>query len=184
MRTIILTIFLVSSLMISGQVIKVPTHYELKKAEDYKPYEDSVRMTANWMIKTALFNERAIRESANSFLFRWVSGAPTTHIDIRGEFTNDVLSDKSNVFAYDLLLNYIAGMVIVKLDDNNAADLLAQEAGVKAMLEGYKSICETYKNAFLEKLLKIEKKGKLTKWINDNAKVYGPQDKTKIIPKD
>lgn len=184
MRTIILTIFLVSSLMISGQVIIVPTRYELKKAEDYKPYEDSVRVTANWMIKTALFNERAIRETANKFLFRWVSGAPTTHIDIRGEFTNDVLSDKSNVFAYDLLLNYIAGMVLVKLDDNNAADLLTQEAGVKAMLEGYKSIRETYKNAFLEKLLKIENKGKLTKWINDNAKVYGPQEKTKIIPKD
>ncbi len=55
-------------------------------------------------------------------------------------------------------MNYIAGMTLVKLDDNNSDEMLTQKADILAMLEGYKNIRENYKNKFLDKLLKLEKK--------------------------
>jgi len=184
MKRLIFFAFLLSTCLMYGQEIKVPTKYELKKAEDYAPYQDSVKATAQWMIKTALFYNRSIRQAANQFVFRWVSGSPTTNVDIRPEFVDEVMSDKTNVFAYDLMMNYIAGMTLVKLGNKDAEDLIAQEAGIEAMLDGYRSIRETNKNVFLEKLLKIQEKGNLTNWVKNNSKVYKEKDKSKIIPKD
>jgi len=167
-----------------GQDIKIPVNYQLNKIEDYEPYKDSVKIAANWMIKNPLNQNRETRDLANKFVFRWVSGAPYTHIEIRPEFINDVMADKSNIYSMDLLMNYIAGMTLIKIDNKDTEDLIAQEAGVRAMLEGYKSIKEDNKIKFLEKLLKLDSKGKLSEWIKDNAKVYEAKDKIKIIPKD
>jgi hypothetical protein len=167
-----------------GQEVKIPITYQFNTIEDYAPYKDSVVIASNWLIDNPLNQNRGTRELANKFIFRWVSGAPYTHIEIRPEFTNDVISDKSTIYAMDLLMNYIAGMTLVKIDNNDTDDLIVQEAGIKAMLKGYESVRNEVKIKFLEKALKLEKKSELSQWIQENAKIYDPKDKTKIIPKD
>lgn len=182
----VLTVLIVGLTLINvyGQDIKIPINYQFKKIEDYEPYKDSVKIAANWMINNSLNQNRETRDLANKFVFRWVSGAPYTHIEIRPEFTSDVMADKSNIYSMDLLMNYIAGMTLMKIENKDTEDLIAQEAGVRAMLLGYKSIKEKTEIKFLDKLLKLDNKGKLSEWIKDNAKVYQAKDKTKIIPKD
>jgi hypothetical protein len=182
-----LTVIIWASLLMIctfGQEIKIPVNYQLKKIEDYEPYKDSVVTVAKWMINTPLATNREVRDAANKFVFRWVSGAPYTHIEIRPEFTNDVLNDKSFIYGMDLLMNYIAGMTLTRIDNGKADELVTQESGIKAMLKGYESIKNESKNKFLEKLLKLEQKGKLSEWINENAVKYEAKDKKKIIPND
>ena len=185
MKTIsILSIIFLFGLYVNGQDVKIPVNYELKTVDDYAPYADSVVFAANWIINNPLNTMKDTRLLANKFIFRWVSGAPTTHIEIKPEFTNDVMSDKSNPYSMDLIMNYIAGMTIIRIENKDADELITQEAGIRAMLKGYESIRDENKNKFLEKVLKIEKKGELTQWVKENAKTYEAKDKTKIIPKD
>ncbi len=113
------------------------------------------------MIDNPLNQNREIRHRANQFVLRWITGAPYTHILIRQEFTEDVISDKSKIYSLDLLMNYIAGMTLIKIDNKDADDLITQEAGVRAMLEGYKSIKDEYKIQFLDSFLKVDNEGKL-----------------------
>lgn len=169
---------------LKGQQVKIPSHYKLNKAEDYAPYKDSVSAVCNWLINTPMDGDVIRREEANKFVFRWISGAPHTSIEIRPEFTNDIMADTTNKYSRDILMLYIVGMTLAKLENNDIDQQKTQEAGVRAMLKGYKTIRRGNKNEFLEKLLKLEKKGKLSDWIKDNMVKYPPKDKAKIIPKD
>lgn len=177
-------IILALTLQLSAQEVKIPTNYQLKAVEDYAPYKDSVKLVGNWLINTPLNQDIINRASAKKFMFTWVSGAPYTHIEIKPEFTMEVMNDQSNSYANDLLMNYIAGMTLVKIDDKDAEEVVAQEAGVNAMLAGYKTIRKESKNKFLEKLLKLEKKGELSEWIKNTNVEYEQKDKAKVIPKD
>lgn len=152
-----------------AQDVKIPRVFQLKSVVDYEPYRDSVRIAAQWMINAPLNQHESTRELANRFIFEWISGAPYTHIIIREEFTKGVINNPTFTYAGDLLLNYIAGMTLTKLDDDMIADHIVQEAGIRSMLSGYKSIRNEQKNKFLEKLLKVEKKGQLTEWVKKNS---------------
>ena len=183
MKTILIFSVLLSFAgYLSGQEVKIPENYQLDKSEDYAAYKDSIVMVANWMINTPLNQEILTRASANKFVLRWITGAPDTHIEIKPEFTSDILKDKTNTYVQDLLMNYIAGMTLAKIEDDNADEVTTQAAGVNAMLNGYKSIRSEYKNKFLDKLIKLDKKGELSSWVKENNIKYDEKDKTKIVP--
>lgn len=153
------------ALNVSAQDVKIPVNCQLIKAEDYEPYKDSVKMVAQWLVNSPLNQNKSNRQLANRFVFQWISGAPYTHINIQAEYSQDVISDGSNPYNKDLFMNYLSGMILLKIEKNDTSDLFAQKAGVKAMLNGYKSIKQEAKNKFLEKLLKLEDKGELEAWI-------------------
>ncbi len=165
-----------------GQDVKIPINYQLKEVEDYAPYKDSVIIASNWIINTPLTEKNVTRELANQFLFKWISGAPYTHVELRSEFINDILNDEDYKYGMYLLMNYIAGMTLVKIENNEADDLIAQEAGIRAMLKGYESVRKEKKIKLFENAMKYEKKNKLSQWIIKNLKPT--VDKVKIIPKD
>ncbi|MDP4210119.1 MAG: hypothetical protein Q8928_15005 [Bacteroidota bacterium] len=152
-----------------GQDVKVPSNYQLKKVEDYGPYKDSVEIVAKWMVSNPLTKDREVRGAANKFVLSWISGAPNTHIQINPEIANEVMKDKTNIYGTDLLMDYMAGMILVKLHNNEAEDPETQEAGIKAMLVGYESVVNFCTIKILDILQKQKAKGTLAEWIKANA---------------
>jgi hypothetical protein len=160
-----------------GQEIKVPGNYHFKKAKDYALYKDSVVKVAKWMVNNPLTIDHKTRIAANKFVLAWVSGAPDTHVEIKPEFTSEVTQDKTNIYVDDLYMDYVAGMVLVKINNNKADELEAQEAGMKAMLRGYESVVNFCTIKFLDSLQKQEDKGKLAEWIKAKSVKSETKDK-------
>ena len=161
-----------------GQDVKIPLNFNPKTAEDYAPYKDSVQIAAKFLINTPLNQNSKTRDAATKFMFRWVSGAPYTHIEIKPEFTNDLLV-KENPYSSGLFMNYVAGMLLTKLETPAREEIVAQQSGVSALVKGYSSIRTDQKNKVLEKLLKLYNKGELNIWVTENNKTYSEANKKK-----
>jgi hypothetical protein len=159
------SLFIINSF---GQEAKVPANYQFKKAEDYKAYQDSAVIVAKWMVNNPLTRQKEIRKAADKFLLSWVTGAPDIHIEIRSEFTNEVTKDNSIMYSTDLMMDYIAGMFLAKINNNKIAELEAQIKGVEAMVRGYDSVVNYISIKFLDQLVKQRDKGKLEEWVKAN----------------
>ncbi len=167
--------FMISSF---GQDIKVPVNTQFKKVIDYETYKDSMVMVANWMMNSPITKDREKRDAANKFVLSWISGISSTHFNVRQDFKNEITKDKSNFYSTDLFMDYIAGMVLFKINNDRADEFETQEAGIKALMQGYESVENFCTVKFIEMLNKQEKIGKLSEWIKANAVKSEPKDKT------
>jgi hypothetical protein len=152
-----------------GQNIKVPDNIQFNKVEDYNKYKDSVAIVAKWMISSPITKTTDIRTKADKFVFNWISGSPNIHVNIRPEFKDEITKDKTNIYGEDLFMDYVAGMVLIKINNNQASEFEIQEAGIKALMKGYESVQNYCTVKLVETLQKQEMKGKLTEWIKANA---------------
>jgi len=157
---LLIALFLSVCLCTYAQDFEVPQNYILKEKGDYAKYQADVLKAIDWLQKTSWAGQAEKRKQVNGFLIEWMTGSPTVSIEIGSGVTK--LADKNN----NLLIVYMAGYTKYVLENASDSDKNRPKiAGVKAVLEKYKSDSSLKKDKALDKLVQLEKDGKLEDWV-------------------
>lgn len=148
-----------------SQDFQLPANIVLKKDADYARYEGDVIAAVNWLEATPLNEQVAKRKDVNAFLTQWISGTPTVTVKM---YAQTMVFYDANP---DLLMNYMGGWTKYSLQHrDNADDFNANMAGLRSVINAYKSGKGIKKDARTEKLVKLDKEGKLEAWAQANFK--------------
>lgn len=148
-----------------SQDFQLPANIVLKKDADYARYERDVIAAVNWLEATPLNEQAAKRKEVNAFLTQWISGTPTVTVKMYAQIM--VFYDANP----DLLMNYMGGWTRYALEHpGNADDFSANMAGLRSVINAYKAGKGVKKDAKTDKLLKLDKDGKLEAWARDHFK--------------
>ena len=167
-------LYLLAFALLLGESVKsqdfiIPEKYQFKEASDYAPYKPLIKKSVDWLISSPVHDKPTYRQQVGAFVFKWIEGVPDTHITIRGEFVGNLIADDAYKHTNALFLNYIAGLIQFALNNPESKDSVeAQINALNAMLLGYESIRDSAPNSYLDKLLKVQKKGKMRSWIEQN----------------
>ncbi len=145
--------------------VRVPRNYRLVAIEDYAPYKDSVQQVCTWLMASPLDVQRYKRQQAFEFMMDWINGAPYTHIELAAEVLVPIAEEADAACANEWTMLYIAGMVDARIADADLPFAKAQEAGLKALMQGYGHSAEICPSAFLKQLQKAHRKDKLDTWV-------------------
>lgn len=157
---ILITVITTLGLDSSAQTYQVPTNYVLKEKGDYAKYEQEVISTIDWLQDTPWAVESQKRDDAKAFFMKWLEGSPTVNIEINKAVGN--LCTKNP----ELFGSFMGGYTKYALQNKATFDKnKANKAGVKAILTKYISESDHKKSGDVEKLIKIDKDGKLADWI-------------------
>lgn len=156
--------FAAFSLTAMAQQYEVPTNYSFDTKADYKMYEPQIIATTDWLQRTAWKDQRDKRRQARLFFLSWVKGAPV-NVGI-GQTVTD-LSDKNPELAFTYMTQYAKYSLLHKDDfDKNKANLSA----LKSMIDKYTMDPSRQKDDEVEKLIQIDKDGKLERWVSTDFK--------------
>lgn len=106
----------------------------------------------------------------HSFLFKCIAGAPGLNLTMDPKVAAPVIETKNEKNNGDILLAYLAGMTMYKLqhpDDNDQAAI--QLEGIRAVLK----ICDTNpdylgRSKAASRYRELENSGKLDNWVMEN----------------
>ncbi|MCO4293894.1 hypothetical protein NF867_13600 [Solitalea sp. MAHUQ-68] len=162
-RLILFFILLSLSKLSFAQEVQIPKDYKLVAKEDYGIYERDVLNCINWIESVSWTEQQEKREEAKVFLIKWISGSPTVSIMISESVGK--LFDKNP----ELLGSYMYGYTKYVLENSYDQDKLkASLTAVKTLLAKYVKEKTAVKDKDVEKLLAIEKEGKLESWTQEN----------------
>jgi carbohydrate-binding DOMON domain-containing protein len=114
----------------------------------------------NWLTNNPLNQEIQKRQQANAFFLQWLTGTSNVSIEMNAEITNYT---KQNP---DLMMIYMAGWAKYALKNGYSKDKFQGNlAGYKSIIKYYKAGNGVKKDKNTEKLVKIEAKGELEKWL-------------------
>jgi uncharacterized protein YxeA len=157
---IIITVIIAFGFTASAQTYQVPTNYVLKEKGDYGKYEQDVISTIDWLQDTPWAAETQKRDDAKAFFMKWLEGSPNVNIEINKAVGN--LCTKNP----ELFGSFMGGYTKYALQNKTAFNKdKANEAGIKAIISKYISETDHKKNSDVEKLIKVDKEGKLASWI-------------------
>lgn len=158
-KTITLLLILFLSSTAFAQDIDIPENITLEKAEDYKRTEGLVLKSIDWIQNTPISKQGSKRKEVNSFIFTWMSGSPTVSISL--------VDGIVPLDCADCLMAFMSGWTKYSLlNDYSKNNVAGAMAGAKQAIDLYKRNRATIgKNAGMEKLLKLAKKGKLKSFI-------------------
>jgi len=143
-----------------AQTYEVPKDYILKAKEDYPKYESDVLKAIDFLEQTPWSEQPEKRDEAKAFVLKWIEGSPTVSIEINSEI---VKFSKNNV---ELLGSYMYGYTKYALLNKVNFDVFqAKVAGVRAVITKYTNEPGHKKNSEVEKVIKLDKDGKLEDWI-------------------
>lgn len=143
-----------------AQTFHVPENYTLKEKADYGKYEDDVIKAVDWLQDTPWALEDQKRMETNAFLMKWMQGSPTVSIEVNNSVAK--MTEKNP----QLLMTFMGGYTKYALQNKSAFDKnKANQAGVKAVIDKYIVETDHKNNSLLNKLIKIEKDGKLADWM-------------------
>ncbi len=163
-----LVLFITATPLSHAQDFPVPANYILKAEEDYKKYEQELMATITWLEKQPINEYQEERKVANVFMMAWLTGSPYVTIELHGGVLT--FSAKNA----DLLVTFMGGWTKYALANPEAADDLTA-----ANLAGLESVIEVYqlnkgngmkKDKAVEKLIALQKDGKLKQWVKDQLK--------------
>ena len=164
-------VFIVASLIVIshfavGQSFTVPEDYTLKEVSDFTKYEKDVIDCVTWLENTPVDEQKSKRSEANKFLIQWASGSPNITISINSNIVN--FSDKNPV----LLVIFMGGWVKYALENPDYKDdeVKCNLAGLRSVIKVYEKGNGMKKDRNVEKLIKLEKKGKLEEWVKQHLK--------------
>lgn len=159
---------------LSAQTFEVPENYHLNVKTDYEFYEPVVVKCVDWLIATPIGQEQDKRKAASDFLLKWCMGTPTINVVI-DENVVSLIMDKQ---VPDYVLLFMGGWVKAAIQSN--AHDMATTSSKKSMDEmltgnmgGLEAVLAFYannqgqlpQNANIEKLLKMQQKGRLEKYV-------------------
>jgi hypothetical protein len=154
----------VLSTQLVGQGLDLPKNITLKYTVDYATYEPYVAKCVKWIETTPLDQDKDRHSDAYGFLFNWVNGAPNVHVDIQPAFLN--IKQKKN---FPLLVVYIGEWSLYELkngDKSNPAQAAMQ--AIRGAIKVYKKGSSFAKDKNLEKLIALDEKGQLEKFVEAN----------------
>ncbi len=150
-RLTLLTFFVLTSIILSGQDYDVPKNYKFENKEAYKAYEPQIKETINWLQQTPLGKESNKRQEANAFFITWLTGSPNVSIDIDPRIVNFIGINP------EMLVPFMTGWAKYSLENNYSKDnILGNKAGIEAVVAFYKK-----NRGYLKKDNNIEKYEKL-----------------------
>lgn len=163
------TLLTVSRLQLSAQTLDLPKNISLKYTIDYATYEPYVAKCVTWIENTPLDQDKDRHTEAYSFLFSWVNGAPNVHVQVQEAFLN--LKQKKN---FPLLVLYMGEWSLYELkngDKSNPTQAALQ--AIRGVIKVYKKGGGLAKDKSLEKLIDLDEKGQLEKYVAEHL----PKDK-------
>lgn len=151
-----------------GQEFQIPKNYSLEKNEDYAKLEKEIISCINWLEKTPVNEQSEKRKEANAFLLQWISGHPTITTEI-SESTAKFTEGNP-----ELLMIFMGGWTKFVIENPGSIEdhVKGNFAGIKSSIAFYKKNLNNglEKNKDLEKLISLDEKGELEKWVYDNMK--------------
>ncbi|AYL94063.1 hypothetical protein [Mucilaginibacter celer] len=143
-----------------AQTFHVPENYVLKEKGDYAKYEEDVIKGIDWLQDTPWALEEQKRMETSSFLLKWMQGSPSVSIEVNASVAK--MTEKNP----QLIMIFMGGYTKYALQNKTAFDKnKANLAGVKAAVDKYSLETDHKNNSLLNKLVKIDKEGKLRDWI-------------------
>ncbi|MCS3802169.1 hypothetical protein [Niastella sp. OAS944] len=133
-----------------------------KGKKQYLKSEPNVLATINWLENTPLNQDAEKHKQQFSLLTGWVMNSPTVDLTLD---ENVVTFTKENK---ELLSFFMAGYTKYALENNHSKDeVKGSIAGVRSVIKVYKKGNGIKKDESVEKLVKLEAKGELEKWVQD-----------------
>ncbi len=149
-----------------GQDFSVPTNYKLQKTEDFKKYEKDIIACVNWLETSPLNKEPEKRKEANAFLLAWITGSPNVSVGINANIVN--FNEKNAAMLLIFMGGWTKSVLESKTQQNDQVN--GNVAGLKSVIKVYKMGNGIVKDKKVERLMGIEEKGGLTKYVEEQLK--------------
>jgi hypothetical protein len=161
MKILLSTILLVfSSLTLFAQQAELLTELPETK-EDFIASEKKVIASIDWLENTPLDEDKEKHQQLFTLLTAWAINSPTVTIEVNANIIK--FSDKNS----ELLIFYMAGWTKYALQNNYSKDVLQGNlAGLRSAIKVFKTGA-LKKDKFMQKLVDIEAKGELEKWVTE-----------------
>jgi dsDNA-binding SOS-regulon protein len=131
-----------------------------KKA--YLKSEKNVLATINWLENTPLNKEEEKHKQQSALLTGWVMNSPTVDLTLDQSVVTFTNENK------ELLTFFMAGYTKYALENNHSKDeVQGSIAGIRSAIKVYKNGVGLKKDAAMDKLVQLENKGELEKWVKD-----------------
>ncbi|RSK29589.1 hypothetical protein [Hymenobacter metallilatus] len=159
LASILLSLLLTASAARAQTSYKVPTGYSFQTADDYAEYEPQVIAAVNWLEKTPLNQEPALRKETDQFLFQWISGSSSVSVQLQ-KYVADLAGQDS-----ELLMLFMGGWARYQLQHPETKDAVQLNTeGIRTMLRAYQA-GGFRRNKQLDELKKLEAAGTLPAWV-------------------
>ena len=163
MKTIIIGLILFAFSF--SQSFDFSKNYQFKNAKDYDTYQREFLSALNYLEQNSFNNNDSKRKKVNAFVLKWITGTPTVSLKIESYMMN--FSKKNS----DFIIIFLGNMAKYKIE--NPSD----DSNINSQLEGIRSVLNVYNkqngikdDAFIEKVIEIEKNGKLGTWLKTQLK--------------
>ncbi|MCP9612618.1 hypothetical protein [Coprobacter tertius] len=162
-KQVLLFFVLFLSAVVYADGFEIPKNYKFEKESDYAAYEKDIIDCVDWLIATPVNEQVEKRQKAYEFLLLWTEGAPKPMVVIFPEIVQ--FTDFT-----DGLVIFVGGWVRYSLKTRDFEDRVAAvTAGLEAVNEFYTlNKDRLQKDDRIEKYIKLQKKGKLKKYVQKN----------------
>jgi len=165
-RSIVLILFLVPAAVLGQSLAPdVPNDVRYKNKDDYRNYQDKAQELMQWVVDTPLNEHPQARKKVNTFLMKWMTGSPNVHLELHPEVLGNIIDEE--LMGMDFMIIYLSAMGLAELEGQPTDDQQTmQHRGAQSMVKAYTTIRENWKQKHLERLYKLEQKGKLKDWVS------------------
>ncbi len=160
-----LALFLTLASFTNGQTFTVP-NYKFEKDSDYKKYEEYVLPCIDYLKNTPLEEEPQKRKEATAFLLAWMTGTPTTVIEMGTPLMEGADINKNP----EMMIMFMAGWTEYSLKHPERRDnkVALNVAGLETMMAFYeKNEKALKKDKKVKNLMKVAKEDQLGAWVRE-----------------
>jgi hypothetical protein len=145
--------------LVAQTTFEVPENYVLEHDSDYAKYEADIIAASVWLAETDLDKETDKRNKVNAFVLKWLAGSPTVSINIYNEVTK--LYDGNPILT--VFLSAYARYVLEHKTEKGI--YTPTKVGLQALMAIYKKGIGIKPNKHMDKMIKMDAKGKLDDYI-------------------
>jgi hypothetical protein len=145
--------------MVAQTTFEVPENYVLEHDSDYAKYEADIIAASVWLAETDLDKETDKRNKVNAFVLKWLAGNPSVTINIYNEVTK--LYDGNPILT--VFLSAYARYVLEHKTEKGI--YTPTKVGLQALMAIYKKGIGIKPNKHMDKMIKMDAKGKLDDYI-------------------
>ena len=130
--------------------------------EAFVASEKKVIATINWLENTPLDQNPNLRDQQKALFLAWITNSPTVSIEVNAKTIP--FSEKNP----ELLIIYMGGWTKYSLENSYSENLVkCNLAGIKSAIKVYKKGVGIKKDKSMEKLIELDEKEELEKWITE-----------------
>lgn len=139
--------------------------FSLDTEADYLRYEDDVVNGFIYLVESPVDEKPEQRKALSKFLVEWVLGSPTVSIEISEKVAPYLEKNP------EYLIHFLGGTAVYQIKTRDLTDRYkSYVAGTEFVIFFYNKNKKTLgKNKEIEKLIKLQKKDKLTAFIKENS---------------